>query len=181
MTLNLRAETRPVPSAFQGVPRAVKTVVSQRSLLGKLCHDTSVNQSIFLHVICWSKSGTGSSTSKCKERKWHVEQEKECLKKTTRFSFPIAANPAGCRGAGPHVQRAAAEPAEQAWTSDCRQTHTVRADWSWNCTAGDIRWDICCGVREVYLYLFFFILECLPLQLCLALARAEGKFKNFHK
>lgn len=39
---------------------------------------------------------------------------KRVFKKTACFSFLIAANPAGCRRAGPHVQRAAAEPAEQA-------------------------------------------------------------------
>lgn len=43
------------------------------------------------------------------------------------FFFTVA-NPVGCRGAGPTVQRAAAEPAEQTWTSDRRQTHTVIED-----------------------------------------------------
>lgn len=39
--------------------------------------------------------------------------------------FFIIANPVGCWGAGPSVQRAAAEPAEQTWASDRHQTHTV--------------------------------------------------------
>lgn len=43
------------------------------------------------------------------------------------FFFKIA-NPVGRWGAGPPVQRAAAEPAEQTWASDGRQTHTVMED-----------------------------------------------------
>lgn len=43
------------------------------------------------------------------------------------------ANPARCWGAGPCFQRAAAELAEQTWTSDSPQTHTVIEDRSWNC------------------------------------------------
>lgn len=42
--------------------------------------------------------------------------------------FLFVANPVGCWGAGPSVQRAAAEPAEQTWTADGIQTHTVIED-----------------------------------------------------
>lgn len=47
--------------------------------------------------------------------------------------------------------------------------------------SGDTRWDVCRGVREVYLYWFFLYFRSLPLHLCPVLVRAEGKLKNFHK
>ena len=71
--------------------------------------------------------------------------------------FLIIANPAGCWGAGPSVQRAAAEPAEQTWASDRHQTHTViensccTDEMHTNCTQTEEYFCTFCTTSSAYL------------------------------
>lgn len=72
------------------------------------------------------------------------------------FSFFDIANPVGCWGAGPSVQRAAAEPAEQTRTSHCHQTHTLIKDVMQTNMHGD-KITFCTSHTSCLLYSIFIV------------------------
>lgn len=103
----------------------------------------------------------------------------------------LSANPAGCWGAGSHLQGAAAEPAEQTRTADCHQTHTVKAQTARGqhyfctfCTTG--RHSLChLLVLLLWCMLSLFMIVCIwevCLCTCVLFWQKSGeKFKNVHK